>query len=88
MINITYLIPLDSIGGGVEVAAKGVRKISNDYFKFNVEYLSFDNFMKTKGLSAATSSGREEKYWGKIATRGIPIPGIINGYLHVGSSQC
>jgi glycosyltransferase involved in cell wall biosynthesis len=42
MINITYLIPLDSIGGGVEVAAKGVRKISNDYFKFNVEYIYKD----------------------------------------------
>ena len=36
------MIPLDSIGGGVEVAAKGVRKISNDYFKFNVEYIYKD----------------------------------------------
>jgi len=42
MINITYLIPVDSLGGGVEVAAKGVREISNDRFKFNVEYICKD----------------------------------------------
>ena len=42
MINITYLIPVDSLGGGVEVAAKGVRDISNDRFKFNVEYICKD----------------------------------------------
>ena len=42
MINITYLIPLDSLGGGVEVAAKGVRNISNPNFNFNVEYICKD----------------------------------------------
>ena len=39
MINITYLIPLDSLGGGVEVAAKGVKNISNLKSNFNVEYI-------------------------------------------------
>ena len=42
MINITYLIPLDSLGGGVEVAAKGVKNISNPNFNFNVEYICQD----------------------------------------------
>lgn len=37
--NITYLIPLDTIGGGVEVAAKEVKKLTNDNFVFNVEYI-------------------------------------------------
>lgn len=37
---------------------------------YDVECLNFDNFMKTKGLSAATSSKREEKYWRKVATSG------------------
>ena len=39
MVNIIYLIPIDSLGGGVEVAAKGVKDISNPYFDFDVEYI-------------------------------------------------
>ncbi|WP_435189524.1 glycosyltransferase family 4 protein [Pseudothioglobus sp. nBUS_23] len=39
MKKIIYLIPLDSIGGGVEVAAKGVRNINNPLYSFNVEYI-------------------------------------------------
>jgi len=39
MIKIIYLIPLDSVGGGVEVAAKGVRNISHQNFNFDVRYI-------------------------------------------------
>tara|TARA_B110000211_G_C14058339_1_gene544393 strand:- start:652 stop:1659 length:1008 start_codon:yes stop_codon:yes gene_type:complete len=39
MINIIYLIPLDSLGGGVEVAAKGVKSITHHRFNFNVKYI-------------------------------------------------
>ena len=39
MINITYLIPVDSISGGVEVAVKNVRDISNNKYQFNIEYI-------------------------------------------------
>ena len=37
--NITYLIPLDSLGGGVEVAAKGLKDLPDSNFNFNVEYI-------------------------------------------------
>jgi len=39
MINITYLIPVDSISGGVEVAVKNIRDISNNKYQFNIEYI-------------------------------------------------
>jgi len=39
MINITYLIPVDSISGGVEVAVKNVRDISNNKYQLNIEYI-------------------------------------------------
>jgi glycosyltransferase involved in cell wall biosynthesis len=39
MINIIYLIPLDSLGGGVEVAAKGVKSITHNRFNFDVKYI-------------------------------------------------
>jgi hypothetical protein len=38
---------------------------------YEVEYPNFDNFIKTGGLSTATSSRREEKYWQKVAEKGI-----------------
>ena len=42
MLNIIYLIPLDTVGGGVEVAAKKVKVIQNKSFNFNVEYICKD----------------------------------------------
>jgi len=38
---------------------------------YDPEYLDFDDFIKTGGLRAATSSRREAKFWTKIAKRGI-----------------
>lgn len=37
-----YLIPLDTVGGGVEVAAKKVKVLNNKNFNFNVEYICKD----------------------------------------------
>jgi glycosyltransferase involved in cell wall biosynthesis len=42
MKKIIYLIPIDSLGGGVEVAAKGVRNLDNSEYSFNVEYICKD----------------------------------------------
>ena len=39
MINIIYLIPFDTIGGGVEVAAKGINTITSSRFVISLEYI-------------------------------------------------
>jgi glycosyltransferase involved in cell wall biosynthesis len=39
MIKITYLIPIDALGGGVEVAAKNFKEFSNKKFSFKVKYI-------------------------------------------------
>ena len=42
MINITYLIPIDSLGGSEVVAARGVINISIPFFDFDIQYLCKD----------------------------------------------
>ena len=39
MINIVYLIPVDSMSGGVEVAVKSISGVANNKYLFNIEYI-------------------------------------------------